>query len=351
MAAGEHTPAASSPDGVLAAKAPSRYAVAAIDIGGTKIAGGLVVYDAALERPWIVAHSMVPTDAQRGGAAVLHDVVTLAGDLLAEAQNPNLPIASVGEKPSFEPLPVLGIGVSAAGSIREEDGLVAYANDLMPGWMGQPLGDTLANAYALPIAVLNDVRAHALGELCHGAAQGARSCIMVAAGTGLGGAVIVDGHVLGGSRGFAGMLGHTLHPAALDVPSAWGTTGHLESVVSGSGIEACYRLAGGDAIGGAEISRRALAGEPLARSIIEQSGRSLGEAIASWADILDPELVLIAGSVCNAGELWRRALDEGLAARLAPELKGLPVVEALLGPDAPLIGAAEQLRVKQGCCP
>jgi glucokinase len=115
-------------------------------------------------------------------------------------------------------------------------------------------------------------------------------------------------------------------------------------VASGSGIETCYRLAGGDAVGGAEISRRALAGEELARSVIEQAGRSLGEAIASWADVVDPELVVVAGSVCNAGELWRAALDEGLAARLAPELAGLRVVEAALGGDAPLVGAAEQLR-------
>lgn len=343
MAVGENTPSMPLHNGASASGAPSRYAVAAVDIGGTKIAGGLVVYDATFDRPLIVARCTVPTDPQRGGDAVLADVVTLVGDLLAEASNPNLPIAPLGEKPSLAPLPILGIGVSAAGSIRESDGSVAYANDLMPGWMGQPVGATLENAFGLPVAVLNDVRAHALGELRHGSAQGTQSCIMIAAGTGLAGAIIVNGRLLTGAHGFAGMLGHTLHPAALDVPSAWTTTGHLESVVAGSGIECCYRLGGGESVPGAEISRRALAGEPLARRVIEQSGRGLGEAIASWADIIDPELVIIAGSVCNAGELWRSALDDGLSARLASEFEGLPVVEALLGPDAPLIGAAEQL--------
>lgn len=329
------TVAAPAQDGASHVGVPSSCVVAALDVGGTKIAGGLVVYgDDPAQGPRVLARRSVPTEAARGGDAVLATLVEQARALVAAA----------GELPETAGLPVAGVGVSAAGSIRESDGLVAFANSIMPGWMGQPVGQTLARELGLPAAVLNDVRAHALGEVRHGAARGARSCIMVAAGTGLGGAVVVEGHVLQGARGFAGMLGHTLHPAALGVPSAWGTTGHLESVASGSGIETCYRLAGGDAVGGAEISRRALAGEELARSVIEQAGRSLGEAIASWADVVDPELVVVAGSVCNAGELWRAALDEGLAARLAPELAGLRVVEAALGGDAPLVGAAEQLR-------
>ena len=302
--------------------------VIALDVGGTKIAAALARYDARDERPTLGGYCTVATSAAEGGDALLSRIVALASEM-------------AGEVPPDAPL--VGVGVSAAGSIDEETGRVAYANEIIPGWTGQPLGEALERSLGVPAAVLNDVRGYALGELRHGAARGSEICIVVAAGTGLGGALIVDGKVLNGSRGFAGMVGHTLHPAAVGKPSAWGTTGHLESVASGSGIEACYRLAGGDALSGPEISARAVAGEELARSVVEQAGRSLGEAIASWADLLDPDLVVVGGSVCSAGPLWRAALESGLQDRLVAELKDLKVVEAELGRQAPLIGAAERL--------
>ena len=209
--------------------------------------------------------------------------------------------------------------------------------------MGQPLGAALHERCGLPVAVLNDVHAHALGELRHGAAKGARVALMVAAGTGLGGAVMIDGHLLGGAHGCAGAIGHALHPAAVGRPSGWSGTGHLESVVAGSGIEECYRARGGEAISGGEISRRANDGEALAREIIEQSGRSLGESIASWADLIDPEVVVLAGSVCKAGPIWYDALRSGFEGFVLPEMADLRFADAVLGDDAPLIGAAERL--------
>ncbi len=302
--------------------------VVALDVGGTKIAGVLVRYESRDSAPVLSGYCTVATAASEGGASVLTRVVALAEELAGEVA---------------ADAPLAGVGVSAAGSIDEQAGTVAYANELMPGWMGQPVGAALEKTLGVPAFVLNDVRGYALGELRHGAAKGSDTCIVVAAGTGLGGAIIVGGRVVDGAHGFAGMVGHTLHPAALGKPSAWGTTGHLESVASGSGIEACYRLAGGEAISGPEISARAVAGEALARSVVEQAGRSLGEAIASWADLLDPDLVVVGGSVCSAGPLWRAALEEGLQDRLVAELKDLQVVEAQLGSQAPLIGAAERV--------
>lgn len=307
--------------------------VVALDVGGTKIAGALVRYDRRDGRPVVGAWRTVPTTASQGGAAVLGRMVDLARELASGVPGD---------------APLVGCGVSSAGYIDEATGCVTYANDLMPGWAGQQVAPTLSAALGVPCSVMNDVRAYAFGELRHGAAQGCDTCIVVAAGTGLGGAVIVNGQVHGGSHGFAGMVGHTLHPAALGKPSAWGTDGHLESVCAGSGIEACYRLAGGDALDGSQISARANAGEPLARSVIEQSGRSLGEAIASWADLLDPDLVVVGGSVCAAGPVWREALESGLDARIDPMLRGLCVVDAELGGEAPVIGAAERLLDKIG---
>lgn len=301
-----------------------------LDIGGTKVAGALAVLGGPGEAPSVEARRTMPTEAAKGGADLLERACAMAASLAGEAREAGL-----------EPL---GVGASSAGSIRESDGLVAFANDTIPGWRGQPLGAALARACGLPSAVMNDVHAHALGELRHGAAKGARTALMVAAGTGLGGAVIVDGHVLGGAHGFAGaLLGHTIHPAAVGMPSGWPGSGHVESVVSGSGIEACYRARGGEGVPASEVARRAEEGEPLAREVIQLAGRALGESIVSWADVIDPELVVLSGSVCKAGPLWRAALEEGMASFASEELRGLRVADAQLGGDAPLVGAAERL--------
>ncbi len=306
-----------------------------LDVGGTKIAGGLAVYEGAepgtRAMPFVVGRRRVPTDAARGGEAVLASIVEMVGGLLCDA-----PACAGG-------LPVVGVGVSTAGNVCEADGSISSANSLMPGWTGQPVGETIERSWGLPVAVMNDVRAHALGELRHGAAAGCRSCIVAAVGTGLGGALITEGRVLDGAHGLAGQFGRALHPAAVGVPSAWGTQGFLEGVASGSGIETCYRLGGGEALCGAEICRRAEAGEELALRVMRQAGSSLGEALASLSDMLDPDLVVVSGSVCDSGDVWASAFDEAFRARLAPELAGLRVVKAALGSDAPLVGAAERL--------
>lgn len=306
------------------------FSVVGIDVGGTKIAGGMVTYESRGASPQVQYRKTVLTLARQGGSAVLRRVVDMVCELVDLANKD-------------ESHPLAGVGVATAGRVSAKDGSISYANDILPGWTGQPVRAAVEEACSEPCAVLNDVQAYALGELRHGAAAGARTAVIVAAGTGLGGAVIVNGTVLSGAHGYAGELGHTLHPAAAGVLCACGSYGHLESVASGSGIEARYREVGGEPLGGAEIAARALQGEELALRIIAQAGRSLGESIGSWANMLDPELVVVSGSVTEAGQPWRDALMEGVSAQLPEEMRGLPIVEALLGGDAPLVGAAERV--------
>ena len=259
--------------------------VIALDLGGTKIAGALVRYEGRHAAPSVGERRAVPTMAAEGGSAVLARMVDLACGLAA-CVPPDAPLA--------------GCGVSTAGYIDEASGCVTYANSIMPGWAGQKVGPALVDALGVPCAVMNDVRAYAFGELRHGAARGCDTCVVVAAGTGLGGAVIVHGKVLDGAHGFAGMVGHTLHPAALGKPSAWGTDGHLESVCAGSGIEACYRLAGGEELTGPRIlgpCRRRRAARPLDRS---------GSRDAAWGRPSPP------GPTCSTPTWW------WWAARCAP---------------------------------
>lgn len=305
--------------------------IVALDVGGTKIAGAVISYDGSGVCPTLLNQRQIPTDALRGGAAVLTDITMLAQQLIASS-----------------PLPPVGIGVGTAGCVDPATGAIAYANDLMPGWTGQPVAEHLREVCGLPVAVMGDVHAHALGEARWGAARDASSCLLVAAGTGLGGAFVVNGSVLRGFRGAAGHIGHSLHPAAANMPCACGHTSHVETVCSGTGIAALYQdrsvLDELDSTqGGSTIALRAVEGEQKAIATIEQAGWALGEAIGSWCNILDPETVILSGSVTKAGSMWRNAIDKGFASQILKPLAMTPIVEATLGDTAPLIGAAENL--------
>lgn len=297
----------------------------ALDIGGTKIAGAVVALEDGAQ-PRIVTRKTVPTEAARGGDAVLATVVALAQELADGAETP-----------------LAGIGVSTAGRVDAHDGSIAYANEIMPGWTGQPVGAALKEALGVPAAVLNDVQAHALGEARWGAGRGAQTCVVVAAGTGLGGGIIAHGSIVRGNHGFAGELGcvpNPLGPAALGVGEG---IVDLEAVAAGSGIEACYRALTGKALSGAEISRAANEGEEDARSIIRQAGYALGVSLAGWTNMLDPDLIVLSGSVAKAGRIWRDEVSRGFLERIPDVLSQLPIVDAELGGDAPLIGATEFL--------
>ena len=296
-----------------------------MDIGGTKIAGAIVALEGGAQ-PRIVARKTVPTEAARGGDAVLATVIALARSLADAAEGT-----------------LAGIGVSTAGRVDAHDGSIAYANEIMPGWTGRPLGAALEEAFGIPVAVLNDVQAHALGEARWGAGRGAQTCVVVAAGTGLGGGIIAHGSIVRGNHGFAGELGcvpNPLGPAALGVDEG---IVDLEAVAAGSGIEACYRKLTGKALSGAEISQAANDGEDDALRIIRQAGYALGVSLAGWTNMLDPDLIVLSGSVAKAGRIWRDEVSRGFLERIPDVLSQLPIVDAELGGDAPLVGATEFL--------
>ena len=114
-------------------------------------------------------------------------------------------------------------------------------------------------------------------------------------------------------------------------------------MASGSGIEARYAEITGDHIDGAEISRRAAEGEPAAHKVIMTAGIAPGEAIAGITNLLDPDMVVIGGSVPKAGTKWRAAVQEGFERQIPLAQRSLPILAAELGGHAPLIGAAEDL--------
>lgn len=300
------------------------FAVVSVDVGGTKIAGALLEYTTPGEKPHVLVRDTVPTLAAEGGSAVLARIQALVAKIME----------TYGK-------PVAAIGVATAGRVNAKTGAIDFANEIMPGWTGQPVAEAVSTSAGVPCAVLNDVQGHALGEARWGAAHGCANCLMVAPGTGLGGSIVVDGKVLRGSRGFAGEIGHTLHPLAKGIKCSCGGEAHIESVASGSGIEARYVALGGEQLSGAEISARAYEDDVLAKQVIEEAGFALGESIAAWTNMLDPEMIIMSGSVCKAGPLWFDKLKEGFLSQAPSVDSVIPIVEATLGGDAPLFGAAE----------
>ncbi|MFG2221892.1 ROK family protein [Streptomyces sp. NPDC048644] len=296
----------------------ARPAAVGLDLGGTKIAAALVGADGT-----ILARHTRPTPGEEGPEAVL--------DALAAATRAVL--TGGCQDPA-------GVGVAACGVIDPVGGVVRAATDRIAGWTGAPLGPGLAARTGLPVACDNDVRAAAGPELA-ALDDPAPSLLYLSVGTGIGGAVAVDGRMLHGCAGIAGHIGHLPVPEADGLPCSCGGTGHVEAVASGPGITALYGRLGGSAAGRLEdVVRRADAGERAAADAIAVGARAAGRALGGLANALGPGHVVVGGGVPKAGARYWSALRRAFAAELMAPLGGLVPRPPRHGHDAPLLGAA-----------
>ncbi|GIG25000.1 ROK family protein [Cellulomonas denverensis] len=299
--------------------------VVGLDIGGTKTAAAAV--DASGGIGPVVT---LPTRPERGPAAVL--------DTAAEAVR--RVAAAAGRPPA-------ALGVGTAGVVDADSGVIVSATDTFPDWPGTAVGAELHHRLAgltpdgvLPVRVQNDVDAYAAGETWCGAAAGARCALVVAVGTGVGAAVVLDGTVRRGAHHLAGEIGHLPVPGAELLRCGCGRFGHLEAVGAGPAIHRHYRALGGDAPDTREVVRRAGLGDAAARRAVEQGAAAVGRAIAAVVTVLDPDVVVVGGGLAGAGDLWWSALRDTLRAETVDALHDLPLRPASLGGAAPIIGAA-----------
>ncbi|GAA1797486.1 ROK family protein [Agromyces neolithicus] len=304
-------------------------AAVGVDLGGTKIAAGIVDADGIVH-----ARGSVPTPAAHGPGAILDAVVALVGELLE-----GLARSASVDAPSFE---IVGCGVGSAGVIDVERGRVASSTDTLTGWAGTPVRDVLQAGLGMPVAVVNDVHAHALGEAVHGSGRDARTVLMIAAGTGVGGALVVDGRVHTGRHGASGHFGHIPSPEAAGRACTCGGAGHLEAVASGPAMCAVYRKLSGDGSvdDGREVVRRAESGDPHAGASVDLAGAAIGRAIGALMNALDPDAVIVGGGLAGAGERWWHALRSGAERERLTLLADTPIVAGSLGTDAAIVGAA-----------
>jgi glucokinase len=287
------------PDNPRAAYRAGVDVVLAIDVGGTKMAAGLVTADGEL-----VASARAATPAD-GSAEAVFSV------LLAVAE-------SVGGNGD-----VVACGVGCGGPMAPGGDEVSPLH--IPSWRGFPLRDRLADATGLPTFVDNDAKALALGEGWRGAAAGVDDFVAVIVATGVGGGIVLGGRLLDGAAGNAGHIGHVVvEPDGR--ACGCGGQGCLEAEASGTAIQAA-------------TGRPA---EEAGPDVVARTGRLVGRAVASVANLLDLRLAVAAGSVAlGFGAPFFAAAQSELDARCRLDFSaGTRIVPAGLGDDAPLVGAA-----------
>lgn len=289
--------------------------ILAIDLGGTKTTAALVS-DATTSRV-----QTVPTPARDGAERVLASALDLARRVAADA-------------------PITGVGIASAGVINPHTGVVESATDALPGWAGTRLAEAFATEFGVPTRALNDVHAHGLGEAVHGAGAGQGSLLLVAVGTGIGGAQVVRGQVHTGAHHVAGHVGHLAVPEAAELTCPCGRTGHLEGLASGPGILAAFQRAGGHAADTREVAELAAHGDSLARTTVDTAGWATGRVIGGLLNVLDPDVVVVTGGVAAVGAPWWDALRRGVARDAMDHVAHTPIEPARHGVNAALLGAA-----------
>ena len=289
--------------------------VVGIDIGGTKISAARVADDGRL----IGVPIVTSTPAREGPQAVLAAAEHLVAQLVALGG-------------------VRAVGVGSAGAF-DTSGRVVAATDHITGWVDTDVAGTLGAATGLPVTALNDVHAAALGEYRHGGGQPTR-LLLVAIGTGLGGALVVQGRPDRGAHGLAWSVGHLPAPDLPRRRCSCGLDGHTEPWASGPGIALSYLQATGVTLDSREIGLLAAAGDPPALAAVHAAATALGSALASASTIADPDLVVVGGGVAQLGDTLLVRVREAYRERALPRLRDLQIRSGALGVEATMVGAA-----------
>ena len=311
-----------------------------IDIGGTKIAAGVVDEDGQ-----VLARRLGTTPGS-DPAAVLDTIGDLVDQLRQEHQD------GVGD--------IAAVGIGAAGFVDSTRSIVLFAPHV--AWRAEPLRDEVAERTGLPVVVENDANASGWAEWRFGAVQGEPDVVLVALGTGIGGAIVIDGKPYRGHFGVAGEFGH-MQVVPDGLPCDCGNRGCWEQYASGrvltrrgraaaeEGTPLGRRLldaAGGsvDDIHGMHVTTAAREGDEEATGWIAEVGDWLGVGIANLAAALDPGVVVVGGGLSEAGDLLlgpaRTAFSRALTGRgHRPEAR---IVAARFGSESGLIGAADLAR-------
>jgi glucokinase len=308
-----------------------REVFASVDLGGTKIAGAIAGSDGA-----ILAEGRVATNSHEGPDAVLLRIAALVGDLSARA----------GAQPA-------AVGMGVPGLVDVPTGVTRFLPNLPSQWRGVPVGQTLSTALGCPVFLLNDARMATLGEFTFGRGRAANTMIFFTIGTGIGGGIVVDRKLRLGALGAAGELGH--QTVQQDGPRCGcGNRGCLETLASGPALVAegvrllhsglapvLFEMVSGNAgaVTPKEMGAAARAGDTAVSEAITRTAMWLGIGVANMVTALDPDLVVLGGSVAALDDLLLVPVRETVKqrVRMFPVLD-LCIERSLLEDKAGLLG-------------
>ncbi|NUO58174.1 MAG: ROK family protein [Hamadaea sp.] len=290
-----------------------------VDIGGTKILAAVVGADGVIGE--LIRR---PTPAADGPQAVLSAAIDAARSALTASGETGV-----------------ACGVGTAGAV-DPSGRISHATASLPGWTGTDVRGAFEAALGLTTIVLNDVHAMALSE----AAGEAGTVLVVAAGTGVGGALLRDGVLVAGEHGLAGSVGHLPSVVRDGRPCGCGGVDHVEAYAAGPAIAADYAARRGlpGSVALEAVAAAAADGDAAALAAIDLGARVLGAGLAAAATLLDPAAMVLGGGVLNLGGRYLSTVRDEVAAHSLGETGRAVVRTTAWGPAAVVAGAARAAR-------
>lgn len=303
-----------------------------VDIGGTTVKLGLFRTDGELLDKW-----EIPTRKEDGGSQILPDV---AASIKAKL-----------EEKGIDGADVQGIGVGVPGPVTPE-GVVRKCVNL--GWGVFNVEEKLSELTGYPVKAGNDANVAALGEMWQGAGKGANSLVMVTLGTGIGGGVIIDGHIVAGATGAGGEIGHLPVNDEETLVCGCGKKGCLEQYASATGVVTLTKraLEASDEPSSlrelTELTAKdtfdaAKAGDALALEVLEQFGQILGKGLATIACVVNPEMFVIGGGVSKAGKIITDVVEKYYIPYTFHACREAQFKMAELGNDAGIYGCVKMI--------
>jgi glucokinase len=312
--------------------------IVGVDLGGTNIAVGALPADGSRE----LAFHSEPTLAAEGPDAVTDRIIRAVERTIERVTH-----ETGARRDQF-----LGVGVGAPGPLDRARGVVITAPNL--GWTDWPLRDKVHEATGLRTTLDNDANCATLGEWWLGAAKGTRNAIGITIGTGIGGGIVIDGVLYHGASDVAGEMGHVTIDST-GRRCKCGNYGCLEAYASATAIadrarEAMageepgplWTLVGGDLalITAQSVYQAAKQGDPIAIDVVRETARYLGAGVGAFLNVLNPEVVVLAGGVVNAGDALFVPLRAEVKRRaFRPAVDACRIVPGALGGSAGVVGA------------
>ena len=299
---------------------PGRQPVLAFDIGGTKLAAG-VVDGSGIIHSFLVA----PTRPEDGPGLVLARLFELGRQ------------AVTGSDVAWQQIAAVGIG--CGGPLDAERGLL-LAPPHLPGWVGVPVASLAQREFERPAFLENDGTAAAAGEHLYGAGVGTRNFVYLTISTGVGGGVVVDNRLFRGPFGNGTELGHITVDWHGRLCRGCGRRGCLEAYVSGTSIGERGREAGLENVTAEDVAAAARDGDPIATAVWEETVAALACGVTSIVNIFEPEVVVIGGGVSRSGEQLLGPVRDLVRAHAMGSAAHGEIVQAALGDYVGVVGAA-----------